>query len=71
MTTLAPFVDAGMVWTDGDLAGGVRRAGIGAELKNTLRIGGLRIGHALGLAVPTDDFEAGKLYYRIRTGLPF
>lgn len=71
MTTLAAFVDGGMVWTGANLDDAIRRAGVGAELKNTLRIGGIRVGHALGLAFPTDDFHDGKFYYRIRTGLPF
>ena len=73
-TTLSAFVDGGMVWTDGNLRDGVRRAGTGFELKNALRLFGFRIGHALGVAQPTtavgtrDDVQ---LYYRVQTALPF
>jgi len=73
-TTLAAFVDGGLVWSDGDVAGGVRQAGAGLELKNALRLGGFEVGHALGVAQPTtaagttDDV---RVYYRVQTALPF
>jgi outer membrane protein assembly factor BamA len=73
-TTLSAFVDGGLVWRGGNLSGGVRRAGTGVELKNALRLFGVRLGHALGVAQPTtalgtrDDVQ---LYYRVQTALPF
>ena len=73
-TTLSAFVDGGLVWNDGNVADGVQQAGTGLELKNALRLFGLHIGHALGVAQPTtalgttDDVQ---LYYRVQTALPF
>jgi len=75
-TTLAAFVDGGVVWTDGfspdDNA--VSRAGAGAELKNVLTIGGLSIIQSLGYAQPVPDFGSSRneeVYYRIRAVIPF
>jgi len=73
-TTLSAFVDGGMVWRDADLRGGTRQLGTGVEVKNALRLFGVRIGHALGVAQPAaqvgtrDDVQ---LYYRVQTALPF
>jgi hypothetical protein len=73
-TTLSAFVDGGLVWRGGNLSGGVQRVGTGLELKNALRLFGVRLGHALGVAQPTtalgtrDDVQ---LYYRVQTALPF
>ncbi|WP_263784721.1 BamA/TamA family outer membrane protein [Salinibacter grassmerensis] len=73
-TTLSAFVDGGMVWRDTDLRGGTRQLGTGVEVKNALRLFGVRIGHALGVAQPAaqvgtrDDVQ---LYYRVQTALPF
>ncbi len=73
-TTLSAFVDAGTVWNDAKVSEGVRQAGTGLELKNALRLFGLRIGHALGVAQPTTDLgtrDDVQLYYRVQTALPF
>jgi len=72
-TTLSLFVDGGLVWNDADISGGVQQLGTGAELKNSLRLFGVRIGHAFGVAQPvselgTDDVQ---VYYRVQTALPF
>ena len=73
-TTLSLFLDGGVVWNDADLRGGVQQLGTGVEVKNALRLFGVRIGHALGVAQPTtalgtrDDVQ---LYYRVQTALPF
>jgi outer membrane protein assembly factor BamA len=73
-TTLSAFLDGGMVWRGADLAGGVRRAGTGLEAKNALRLFGVRVAHALGVAQrttqvgTTDDLN---VYYRVQTALPF
>ena len=75
-TSLALFVDAGAVWTDGStqLDDRLSRAGIGAELKNVLRIGAFPIVHSLGFAQPAEDF-GGKsnreVYYRVKAVIPF
>jgi hypothetical protein len=73
-TTLSAFADGGLVWNDGNFGDGVRQAGTGLELKNALRLFGLRIGHALGAAQPTTAFGTSddvQLYYRVQTALPF
>ena len=75
-TSLALFADAGAVWTDGSIApdGRVSRAGLGAELKNVLRVGSFPIVHSLGFAQPAEDF-GGKsnreIYYRVKAVIPF
>ena len=72
-TTLTGFVDAGGVWNDGEAI--ARRVGVGAEIKNTLTLGGsFRLMHALGIAQPGPELgtsESYDLYYRIRTTIPF
>jgi hypothetical protein len=72
-TTCSLFVDGGMVWTDGDLSGGVQQLGTGVEVKNALRLFGVRIGHALGVAQPVSELGADdvQVYYRVQTALPF
>ncbi|MEF8865326.1 MAG: hypothetical protein V5A20_06140 [Salinibacter sp.] len=73
-TTLSAFVDGGMVWSGRDVGGGVRQMGTGLELKNALRLGGFKVGHALGLAQPTTALgtrEDVRVYYRVQTALPF
>lgn len=73
-TTLSFFVDGGMVWNGTEVGGGVRQLGTGVELKNALRLFGLRIGHALGVAQPASQFGTDddvQLYYRVQTALPF
>jgi hypothetical protein len=73
-TTIAGILDGGLVWSGADPREGVRRAGAGLEVKNALRLFGLRIGHAVGVAQPTpalgttDDLD---IYYRVQTALPF
>lgn len=73
-TTLSLFLDGGGIWSDADLSGGVQQLGTGVELKNALRLFGVRLGHALGVAQPalqvgTDDEV--QVYYRVQTALPF
>jgi hypothetical protein len=75
-TTLAGFVDGGIVWSDAALPGdgSVAQAGAGAELKNVLSIGGLSIVQSLGFAQPVQDFATDRnqeIYYRIRAVIPF
>jgi hypothetical protein len=72
-TTAAGFVDGGVAWSGADLDGATPRVGAGVEVKNALRIGGLRVGHALGTARPVlaGDGTAWNVYYRVQTALPF
>ncbi|MCS3753369.1 hypothetical protein [Salinibacter ruber] len=73
-TTLSAFVDGGMVWRDADLRGGTRQLGTGVEVKNALRLFGVRVGHALGVAQPAAQVgtrDEVQLYYRVQTALPF
>ncbi len=75
-TSLALFADAGAVWADSSSGSDnrVSRAGLGAELKNVLRIGPFPIVHSLGFAQPAEDF-GGKsnreIYYRVKAVVPF
>ena len=75
----ALFLDSGVVWTGSDLGGGIRRTGLGGELKNEVSVLGFRFAHALGVAAPagrldelwggdTDDLE---VYYRLQAAVPF
>jgi hypothetical protein len=71
---LAPFIDAGMVWSGNyDPGNAVRRAGSGIELKNLISIGGLQIKHVIGLAQPVTNLfsENHEVYYRIKLSVPF
>jgi hypothetical protein len=73
-TTLSLFLDGGMVWNDADISDGVQQLGTGAELKNALRLFGVRIGHALGVAQPASEVgtdDEVQVYYRVQTALPF
>ncbi|MCC5926064.1 MAG: BamA/TamA family outer membrane protein [Bacteroidetes bacterium] len=75
-TTLAAFVDGGVVWNDGFTpdAAAVARAGAGAELKNVLSLGALSIVQSLGYAQPVPDLATSRnqeVYYRIRAVIPF
>jgi len=53
----------------------IRRVGVGVELKNELRLGGvIGFAHALGVAQPASAFGSGdeyEVYYRIRASVPF
>lgn len=76
MTSIAAFLDGGMVWVDGFSPGedAVKRAGTGFEIKNVLSLGILSFTHSLGFAQPVPDFGGGKnqeIYYRIRAVVPF
>lgn len=75
-TSVAFFADAGAVWTDGPevLARRESRLGLGAELKNMLRIGPFSLVHSLGIAQPSEDFGGKRnreIYYRVKAVLPF
>jgi dipeptidyl aminopeptidase/acylaminoacyl peptidase len=73
-TTLSAFVDGGLVWTDGRPTDGVQQLGAGFELKNALRLGGLQVGHSLGIAQPSTALgttDNVRVYYRVQTALPF
>ena len=77
----ALFADGGLVWTGSDLDGGVRRLGVGGEVKNVVSLGGFELLHAVGVGVPADrlgDVWDGSilwddvdLYYRIQAAVPF
>ena len=72
-TTLSAFMDTGGVWNKGTPV--TRRFGAGAEIKNTLTLGGVfQLMHAVGIAQPGTDIgtsENYEVYYRIRTTIPF
>lgn len=73
-TTGALFVDAASVWTGDDIENAQHRTGLGAELKNALRFGGIEITHSVGIAQPADALgrdEPADIYYRIRAAIPF
>lgn len=74
-TTLAAFADGGLVWSGANVDQAVQRAGVGLELKNVLRLGGvLDLAHAVGIAQPAEDLgttDRYGVYYRIQTALPF
>jgi hypothetical protein len=72
-TTAAVVADGGMVWTDGNFSGAERRIGSGLEAKNVLRLGGLDILHAVGIAQPLEHLGSRSydLYYRVRASIPF
>jgi hypothetical protein len=77
----ALFADGAVVWTGGDFGGGVRRLGVGGEVKNTLSFGGIEILHAVGVGVPagrvrevfdgTIPRDGLDVYYRIQAAVPF
>lgn len=77
----ALFADGGLVWTGADLDDGVRRLGVGAEVKNVFSVAGFEVLHALGVAVPAgrlDEVWDGSilwddvdLYYRVQAAIPF
>ncbi|MDT7855198.1 hypothetical protein RQM47_00930 [Rubrivirga sp. S365] len=77
----ALFADGGLVWSGSDIGGGVKRLGVGAEVKNVVSVAGFEILHAIGLALPAgrlDDvwdgsiaFDDVDLYYRIQAAIPF
>ncbi|WP_069130503.1 BamA/TamA family outer membrane protein [Rhodohalobacter halophilus] len=76
-TSVSLFTDAGVVWNarfeDGS-TGNEERWGAGAELKNSLNFGGIRIAHAIGIAQPTKELFTDAdydLYYRVRATVPF
>lgn len=71
---LAPFLDAGMVWTGTfDYNRAVKRAGSGVELKNLMSVGGIQFKHAVGFAQPVRELfgQDYELYYRIKVAVPF
>ncbi len=73
-TTGAVFADAAMVWSGRDFDAADRRVGVGAEVKNALRFGGLEIAHSAGVAQPVRALghdEPLDVYYRIRAAIPF
>jgi outer membrane protein assembly factor BamA len=69
----ALFIDGGLVWTGAHYDDAISRVGVGAELKNALRLGPLGISHAVGFAQPSKELatESYEVYYRIRTTVPF
>ena len=76
-STFSLFSDAGVVWNP---VGGERvakteeRWGAGVEIKNELRLFGVGISHAAGVAQPAQElFTDGEydLYYRVRAVIPF
>ncbi|MDZ7772182.1 MAG: BamA/TamA family outer membrane protein [Balneolaceae bacterium] len=72
-TTLSLFADAGKVWEPW-MGSQTARLGLGAEVKNRLRLGPLRFTHAVGVGQPYDHLLGDSvydLYYRVRAALPF
>lgn len=74
-TALTLFADGGLVWSEGAYDRRVERLGVGVEVKNAVRLGGLlEFGHAVGLAQPAEDLGTEhnyEFYYRIRGAVPF
>lgn len=76
-STVSLFTDAGVVWNPvGENVPGDReeRWGTGAEIKNELRLFGVGISHALGIAQPAKELFTDAdydLYYRVRAVIPF
>jgi hypothetical protein len=71
-TSLALFSDAGVVW--GTPQGRQHQWSAGAEVKNSIRIGGFAFVHALGVGQPVDRLFGERdatLFYRIGGALPF
>lgn len=71
-TSLALFSDAGVVW--GTPQGRAHQWGAGAEIKNSIRIGGFSFVHALGVGQPAERLfgpDDATLYYRIGGAVPF
>jgi len=71
------FADGGLVWTGTDFGDAIRRAGVGTEAANLVRLGGFELRHALGVAVPWGALGADlawadvDLYYRLQAAVPF
>lgn len=74
-TTLAAFIDGGVVWSDSiKPEDATARAGTGAEIKNVVNVLGISFVHSLGFAQPVPDFATDRnqeIYYRIRAVVPF
>lgn len=74
-TVLAPFFDAGYVWSRPNGRTAVAQYGAGVELKNTLKLFGLiELTHSVGFAQPASALFADdryEVYYRIQSALPF
>ncbi|MEM1270063.1 MAG: hypothetical protein AAGI08_08445 [Bacteroidota bacterium] len=71
--TISPFLDAGCVWNDTDIAAGDHQVGYGLEAKNLLRIAGFDVMHAVGFGIPISGDREGRLdwHYRIGAAVPF
>lgn len=71
------FADGGLVWTGAAFGDAIRRAGVGIEAANLLRLGGFELRHSLGLAVPWGELDEDlvwddvDLYYRLQAAVPF
>lgn len=76
-TALSLYSDAGVVWNPrGENFTGKteKRWGAGAEIKNELRLLGVGISHAAGIAQPAQELFTDAdydLYYRVRAVVPF
>ncbi len=77
-TALAFFADAGLIrdvtfGESADAGDQVYRLGIGAEIKNHARIGGIHFIHSIGFAQPYNEWLTSEydLYYRIKASVPF
>ena len=71
--SVALFADAAVVGQDARFKDAIRRTGVGAEVKNVVRVSGVGFGQSLGVAQrATHVFgKRYELYYRIRMGVPF
>ncbi|HLT46293.1 MAG TPA: hypothetical protein VK002_03620, partial [Rubricoccaceae bacterium] len=71
------FADGGLVWTGAAFGDAIRRAGVGVEAANLVRLGGFELRHSLGLAVPWGALDEDlvwddvDLYYRLQAAVPF
>ena len=72
-TSLTAFADGGMVWLLEDTGGSARQLGLGLEVKNLLRLGGIDVLHSFGAAQPASALgdRSVDFHYRIKAAYPF
>ena len=74
-TVLAPFFDAGFVWSRPNGRAPVAQYGAGIEIKNALKLGGvIEVTQSIGFAQPASALfsdDRYEIYYRIMSALPF
>lgn len=76
-TGLSFLADGAVIWQDNQ---SVKQLGLGVELKNEVRFGGLSLIHAVGFAQPYNELgirnglswrEQGDIYWRLKASIPF